>query len=438
MGAKYTSDELYKTYYAVKGKIIFQDDLAESIEIPSEMIAEMIIEKDYHDTYIPSLYLKLLLDSGQLKTLERLKGYYSIHLSCSVGYGHQNANDLVDTGDVIINTKFKVDKSASKEDIYDVFASYDDSDTSRPEDSKDDPITTSWFFLYDETALEDNKAREDNSHTFKDATLSTVAGTMLTSGAGVLPIHFEQPDNETRYTQVKISNANLYMSLYNVLQNGSFGMYTDGMLFFNDFDKIYLMSRYGENTPDDNDPDLVTINIEPNNRFGVDGMVVTDKKSPILVSCNRNYTTIRNGSIDDSLPNNMRVFSSDTFNERVHFDNESGVWNNEAIYDEYRYDRLDKNANIRDKKEYIFSDDGNIYRISSLHAERQRRSIIGIHMYDVDIAYLKPNIKYDINFDVPAYDNKFGGNYKLFKHITAFTYDKDMGYHKSRTIMQFK
>lgn len=438
MGASYNSDELYKTFYEISGKIIFQDDLSESIEITKEMIAEIIIEKEYHKSYIPSLFMKLILDPTQTRILDRLKGFYNIHLSASTGYAEQNSPTLSEAGNIIFNTVFKADKADSPEGIYDVFTSYDDKDPSKEDGNDDNPLDTSWFFLYDETALEDNKAREDNSHTFKDTTVATTAGAMLTSGAGVLPIHFEQPDNDTPYTQVKISNANLYLSLYNVLQNGSYGMYSKGMLFFNDFDKIYLMSRYGENTPDEGEPDLVTINIEPNNKLGQDGIVVTDRSSPILVSCNRNYSMTRNSSIDDTLPNNVRVFSSDTFNDRVHFDNESGKWNSEVIYDEFRYDRLDKNAKLRDKKEYIFSDDGNLYKISSMHEERSHRTVIGIHMYDVDLAYLKPNLKYSINFDLPVYDTKFGGEYKLFKYITAMTYDKGMGYHVGRTIMQFK
>ncbi len=437
MVADYDKEDTRGILHDIYGKIVFDKGIVPDIEIETYMVRGLIIDKDYHKNFMPVMFINLLLSDQDAHVLSKYRGYYNFEIGIESSYTAMDSDMKEAVGEQLFFGSFRAEMS-ERPIIEDGFTNSDGSRDDQPEGTLLN-YETGWFLLMDQSVLESNKIRVDNSAPYTDLTVGDVCATMLTSYKSHIPIQFDEPDNITVYEQILISNKNLRNSIVTVLQNGAYGIYCGGVLLFCDLDMIYLMSKWGVNGLGDDDPKIVTINLEGTNDTTPNGVIVTDEKNPIVLATgNGGYKIEKHSLVDEVIAPVIIHYSSDSFNDRVKFDNDNEVWEYDPIIDEESYDRVIDRDGILPRKDYIFADNGNIISIKAKHEEGRHRTLLTVSLTDSEPAFFKPNLKYNMCFDNDGEQDLFGGEYKIARAIHYYIKGKEKNSLRCKTIAVFR
>jgi hypothetical protein len=431
----YDEDKLVQARFKVAGVIEFENNLHEDIEITENDVISMILTNNYHRDFTPIFFVQMMMDKTTLRQLAKYRGYYKFKMGIQSYYINTEDPDDLGEGNVLFSNVFRAEMS-NPPPIDDKFVDEDGVDEWEEQEGKQ--YTSMWFALSDSSVTESNKSREDNSAPYGKCTVADVCGMMLSSGGVNLPIQFDQPDNATEYEQITITTKNLRNSIIETLQKGAYGIYSKGIILYAAFNRFYLMSRYGKNGKTPDEPSMVHINVNSNDTNTPISMELTNEKEPILLASTNKYAFERMSMIDDLQATTTRHFSSETFNKRTVFNNDAEKWESELIYDEEKTDRLFTAKNQLDRKEYIFSDDGNPFAVKSNHEEAAHRTLVTMRFVDIDPIFFHPNLDFNFHFYNTNEAELYDGEYKIFKSQLHFTKSEDKNGLRCATLCFFK
>lgn len=421
------------------GRIVFDNDLAEAIVLDSTNIRTVFIDKDYHGKFMPKMFINLILTQSQEFVLYKYRGLYNVEIGSSSYFTQINSQDSVSEGNDLFFSTFRA-LITDKPLFEDIFTNEDGTRSDLPDEGESiDNISDLWMLLVDQHALEANKARVDNSTPYTNTTVANVCAKMLVSYEGPQPIQFDEPDNTTVYEQILIQNKNLRNSIVLAMQEGAYGVYAGGLTLFIDYHRIYLMSKWGVNGLADEDPLEVVIHHSPQARNVPACVLNDDPMNPIVIAPSGAYTIGKNDLADELSPPVVNYHSSDSFNERISFDNEAEAWEvGDGVLDQVTYDEMNTKEGIAQRSAYAYADDGNILNIQSKHEDGRHRIDIKTTIEDSDPWMFMPNYKYRLSFDSPSEESMFGGSYKITRASHLFTKIDAKGDFRCATIGIFR
>ena len=403
-------DALLLAKYSIGDISILDTNTSKITIIPKTYISSFAIEKKYMELYMPILIIKVSVDREMFNLIQSTQGLkYNINIS---------KHDIMTNDENFMNTG--ITKYPQELVLSGMYINYNDGETvidvadNLEDDARDSDILSSErapaesmqytvdLFLFKDGNITDHK--EMNDRMFTKCNIPTAVH-YLAQIRSIKKYIMSPPDNNAVYDSMVLPCSLSFKSGLHYIQE-SYGIYSTGLIVFNDFDRLYILSGEGKVTAWETG-ELKDVHIELND---------------LTTSKGNTY-----GSYVDYV--NNRYFINTSGQPAI---NDLGSMNSSLMATEYAFvdpynNTMDKRSirpvRANNKKDIAIMDNSKnneyakntfMYNLSLINIS------VSIDMEEVDFSIITPNKRYYFDFSVGKHKHseKYSGYYKIISADT--------------------
>ena len=380
--------------------------------IPNISIINFSIEYNYRDNFFPIIKLDLTINNYLYNLILNNKNTIKFRIKL-FSYRKEQKQD---------GTDLEIDKKLIINDIFQPIIPILDSENNKKElnTEKDDdsPSRALDVYLFNLNAFNINK----NIINFiaQDCKIKDVVGYILKS-FNIKNVLMSSPQNNTKYEQVIVPPLNLKNSIQYIAD--TYGIYTNGIKQFYDFDYLYILRNDFTEIPTmASEYSNVYINVtklmNDNESLNI-GSYKDNENNCYVINTNNVIEITKNGINNKELNGNkLRIYDRNTLENSLIFDTNSKKFKINKSYNETNINYDSYNGN--DKITYLFNNSENNTLINNYEKLNQYSNIeFSMYFLTLDLEIFKPNRRYIFNFEELEFAKKYNGVYMLEYLVTA-------------------
>lgn len=395
-------DKVYK--YDTSVSILYTKDLKQSkdsFELDKRNIIGLSVAKDFKNNILPVVNLKISLSEKDYYFILDNKNHVKILLKI-YAYLVDDKTSLED----YLSKKIPYMKNKIMDIVFrpyfDDVTPYTEKDINEDKDSLQNERSDFRIlnmYLYSEDNLEKNKIDINfslNNCSPFDALIYACNKT------NVKDLIIKEPDNLENYRQIICPPLKLKQSIEFIQNN--YGIYKQGLLFFQDFNRTYILPKYLNKSVIEKDECNIIyffINNKKGNNINMSLNSYYDKRENMYV-----INTLNNVTINDNSNLNKELIG-DRVN-LIDINSEEKIENINLELDAY------ESSNEITKNKNLILYNNNPYKIEEFKSKINNEQIsLSLSVINIDVSFLTPNKQIIFLFEDTATQNKFGGHYSL-------------------------